>query len=238
MPIPSSQHKPAQSRTEKHLPPAVDITRIALVGDSNIASGHIYAALTELFPDAFLANIGFNGASVSVHPNNPDTPARGFVALQTKIAWDSALHSGDPYDWVIMNGGINDWLASTPLGTLADNAPVTSFYGGLNDIGIYGTFFRTVGKLSKLLLLSPMEATPGAPGTLAVNLNGDTVEDFGNATEEVCKRWGFDFLRPSGVSGAFGYDSTSDGLHFNQNGGNKIGRQIYNYITRVGERRS
>lgn len=133
--------------------------------------------------------------------------------------------------------GINDFLQSVPLGTIADTSKATSFYGALVETCNWIVANRPRAQVYFIIPFGSAQ-TGGLPGYLTPNANGATMEQFQQAIKDVCQRFSFPFIdvaREASVGGAYNGPTlhTADHLHPNRYGGWRMGLYIASTILRT-----
>ncbi|MCT0193862.1 GDSL-type esterase/lipase family protein [Lactiplantibacillus plantarum] len=133
-------------------------------------------------------------------------------------------------NYLLIQGGTNDWGANMPLGTLGDTT-TTSFYGAV-DYLIKQAFTNL--STTQLVFLTPTYRSDMASDKNAKNGQGATLTDYIQAIKAVCAKYNVQYIELGAVTGIYpwinGGSLTVDGLHPNEIGHQRIARAIVSQL--------
>lgn len=133
-------------------------------------------------------------------------------------------------NYLLIQGGTNDWGANMPLGTLGDTT-TTSFYGAV-DYLIKQAFTNL--STTQLVFLTPTYRSDMASDKNAKNGQGATLTDYIQAIKAVCTKYNVQYIELGAVTGIYpwinGGSLTIDGLHPNEIGHQRIARAIVSQL--------
>lgn len=194
------------------------------LGDSlteeNVHKSKIYHDwVRELLNIATVNNYGLSGSTIAKKSESDTT------AMCVRYA-----DMDDEADLITVMGGVNDIWFNTPLGTIGDTNPLT-FYGAMNTLckGLIGKY---PGK--QIMFITPTEQNN--PGCTAANITGFTARDFSNAIVAVCSKYSIPVLDSNSLLGIYPLIAansslyTTDGLHLNDTGNEKLGKLLSKFI--------
>ena len=133
-------------------------------------------------------------------------------------------------DYLLIQGGTNDWGANMPLGIFGDTK-TTSFYGAI-DYLIKQAFAKL--PTTQLVFITPTYRSDMASGKNAENGQGATQTDYIQAIKTVCAKYNVQYIELGAIIGIYpwlnGSSLTVDGLHPNQIGHQRIARAIVSQL--------
>ncbi len=203
-------------------PPVISVhrlfeRRVTMVGTSQVAQ-NIMPAAFQRKTGCILQRVGVSGGALGLDARpSPHYGSGTITAALPTINADAEA--------IILDMLVNDIAASdVPMGSVSDTTTAT-YYGALANFFSWCATNRpdaevwVVVPTSASLAYSPSDYHDGDP-----NANGNTVEDFQNATRAACLYHDKPFIDPGEYG--FGADdaaaNTSDGLHWNLTGGEWI----------------
>ncbi len=198
------------------------------MGDSITAAGKYQTIINQVIGFKTINNYGIGGTCLASTDEN-DTSSMAYRVAQMDFSADI---NGV---W----GGTNDWgnIPAKPLGQMGDTQK-TTVYGAIDSI------IRTVltnAPTTKLFFITPLQRNfKTSPTTTLNGWSETTVNELGyklvdvvNAIKEVCARYAvpvLDLYHTSGFTDLNLDELTVDGLHPNDVGHEKIGKQIAEFI--------
>lgn len=115
------------------------------------------------------------------------------------------------YDIISVNGGVNDWHYSQPLGTINDNNNST-IYGSLN---VMANHLKTNFPNSFIFFITPYNFNKNGNDGYTINDGGYSLEDVSNAYKKIGIKYNIPILDlfHEGQYELEMYNSNSDGVH-------------------------
>lgn len=195
---------------------ALDIT---FVGTSLVAQGMMTGAFASI-SGATVQALGSGGGALGLDARaSPHYGSGAVTALLPSINANA--------DIIVLDMPVNDVAASdVPLGAITDTTTAT-YYGALANFFAWCEANRPAAKVA---VVAPVAASATfAPSDYrqgVANANGDTLEDFQIATRRACDWHGRPCIDPGrfGVSYLDAGDNTSDGLHWDADGGARVAK--------------
>lgn len=131
-----------------------------------------------------------------------------------KCITDYVTSFNKSYDIISVNGGVNDFARSLPLGTINDTE-VDTIYGSLDVIA---SFLTTNFSDSYIFFMTPYKAIIGDKHYLVNNSQGYNLRDVANAVIDVANKYSLPVLDlfNYGQYELEMYESYSDGIHPSQ----------------------
>ncbi|MDR4318671.1 phi ETA orf 55-like protein [Niallia circulans] len=198
------------------------------MGDSITAAGKYQAVINQVIGFKTINNYGIGGTCLASTDEN-DTTSMAYRVTNMDFTADV----------ISISGGTNDWgnIPAKPLGQIGDTQK-TTVYGAIDSI------IRTVltnAPTTKLFFITPLQRNfKTSPTTTLNGWSETTVNELGyklvdvvNAIKEVCARYAvpvLDLYHTSGFTDLNLDELTVDGLHPNDVGHEKIGKQIAAFI--------
>lgn len=188
------------------------------VGTSQTAFG-FYTAVLAILSGMTLTNVGVSGTTFSSGGTN------GVSGINTQVA-------GLPTDSeiVTVEGLINDHYYDAPLGSLTSTTLAT-FYGAL-----YAVWVAIRTRCPDARIVYVMGTAGAGSGINAAGRNANSpngiglyVRDYQNAMRAFCENWNLLLSavgQEAGINESNGDALLSDGLHYNADGGEVVGRFI------------
>lgn len=138
-------------------------------------------------------------------------------------------------DIVTVFAGTSDYSLDTPLGTINDNENSNTFYGGLH---------KTIKKILDakqdvtIVFFTPLKRGVYKNYPVYPNANnaGVKLEDYVQAIKDVCKSYNIlvlDLFNDSGINEGNIKNYTTDNLHLNEAGSQRISKQISDYFKTI-----
>jgi lysophospholipase L1-like esterase len=166
-------------------------------------------------------NYGVSGTSVAIRSGRTDSFIERYPSMDNNA------------QIIYVMGGTNDFWTNVPLGTMGDTDP-TTYYGALDTlvkglINKYPNAFICFGT-------PPKGWRESGYYNEGPNNNGNTMEQFNKAVKDVC---GYYTIPVLDVKHELGIDPslssqfsafTSDGIHFNDDGYQKLGKLVARFI--------
>ena len=185
------------------------------LGESITSQGKYTTVLTSLY-GMTVNNYGISGTTISTIKDTENFPC--FYHRIESMTTDC--------DFVFMLGGTNDWGLGCPLGIVSDRTP-TTFYGALYyTLNLLRTKFPSKPIFVGTILQRNYTASPSSqPAGMDSNQNGNSVDEFNQAIIYMARRFGcivIDTWHAGICPEINGNLYTSDGLHPNQAGGEKL----------------
>lgn len=163
---------------------------------------------------------GMTGANCINHAESGATISNNVWATKIINQINSANLSNS--DYIIIQGGINDYVLNYPITLLSGG-----FTAGLNEI--FNTLI-TKNAMAKIIMLTMFPNNALYNGSLGHD--GQNFINYNDEIKAVCKDRGIRCIDMTYSSINRGYFSTvsSDGTHFNQNGYNILAKSLLNAI--------
>lgn len=195
------------------------------VGNNNVSWDYY---INKENPFKISKNVGVSGATFSnVRKEN---------MIVTQILKEKKKH----YDYVIVQGGINDAMEEVPLGKMTHSYQLSSFNQS-TFIGAIDTTFYFLKKYYAESTIGIMinYKTPDATSHGWWGYTSDADEYF-KALKLLCKKWGYsyiDFYADKKLSKVIGKNELPDGLHLNEEGYRKVATCLLEYISDLQQQR-
>lgn len=191
--------------------------KVTMLGTSLVAQNQMPPAFVEL-TGCVLQNLGVHGASLGLDARG--SPHSGSGVITTQFASINA-----DAEVIFLDMLVNDVAASdVPLGTITDTTTAT-YYGALANFFRWCRTNRPNASVCVVVQTSAREDfATGDYRHSQPNANGDTLEDFQNATRRICDYYGRPYIDPNRFGVGF-LDMTTlsgDGLHWNPAGGQRV----------------
>ena len=181
---------------------------VLFVGDSITHSTESWASVIGNAYKMDWTNGGVNGATIS--------------DAKIKIIRHQLMANNDKsYDYVIMQGGINDAMAETPIGTVSSSWNVADFdaetyIGGLETLFYYAYENFPGAKLGYIITY----ATPNSK--FGGKTAGNDTKAYYEEAKKVCDKWGISYIDLYSGSTADGKSYSFDILQVDKNAANFI----------------
>lgn len=225
--------------------------KVLILGDSITANQNCFSKkLLELIQPSVGYRRGVYGSAIA--DNSTSTPSFcQRVDLETDDTDNISAGLPSAVDLVIMFGGVNDWgtLRSQEMGSIEEGNNRNTFYGGLHyvlsvlrskypsaKIAVMNLhhIYQKDSNFKEITYNTDYDITKGF--TYAKNNTEKTFSDYRQAIKSVAELYGCQVidLFNAGFSYLIESDSTKysiDGLHPNEEGGNKIAEYVYSQIT-------
>lgn len=157
----------------------------------------LYSKKIALNGDSICANNGGFGKIIANNNNmtyknkavSGGTVAYGTVSGSSNRHWicDTVSKMSDDADYILFEGGINDYWNNVPLGAITDTMSAeidnTTFYGALESI-CRQALAKWIGKKIGFVIVHKINNT-----WRVANANGNTFKDFHNAIVDVCNKY-------------------------------------------------
>lgn len=190
----------------------------ACFGDSITEQARYVSSLSSILDVSSVQNLGVSGKTIT--PVDSQSVSEQWKGI-----------TGNP-ELITCFGGTNDFGTSKVIGSINDAPNSASFYGGLKYIaeGVISSH-----PLSRFFFINILHRDwqGGGQSSGLVNSNGDSVDDYNNAINEVARLYSIpviDVYQNTGISlntiDAFTYDR----LHLNDTGGDRVANYINSVI--------
>lgn len=191
------------------------------LGDSITEQGTYLSPLSTMLGLASYTNYGQSGTTIA---KQTEASTSAFCVRYSSMSDDA--------DLVTVFGGTNDYGNSLELGTKA-STELTTFYGALKAL-CAGLVTKYPTK--RIFFFTPLQRDWQGGGQVAgvgANAKGYTLLDYCNAIKSVCADHGIpvvDLYSTSGITIGNITNWTSDRLHINAAGGERVGKQAGLFI--------
>lgn len=179
--------------------------------------------MNQLNPFKKSTNAGSSGATFS--------NSRKINMIVTQVL----NHKNEHYDYVLIQGGVNDAMDEVPIGTMNDSYDpedfdMSTFIGAVDMTLYYLTSYYNSSAFGMVI-------TYPTPDALEHGWRGNASEPqaYYNALKEVCKKWEVPYIDffSGELSTVIGDEELLDGLHLNSQGYEKIAPYLLEFIQGV-----
>lgn len=121
---------------------------------------------------------------------NHGVGGRKLITMATDLSLSEIT---EDFDVLIVMGGMNDFIQDTQIGTITDDLPSNTFYGGLNRL-IDKLTTRYTDKIIVFMTPTPpfinnSNRFANKTGAGEINSNGNSIVEYANAMVNACKKW-------------------------------------------------